>query len=443
MIQAVSIVFRHKEEVYLIKRQENLRDFPGYSAFVGGKVEKEDFKESINPLFPYIEDQIELLNCLVREVKEEVLYDLTHSQNILSIKKIATTYSPQFIPKRMHISYFLIELKEKVDFKFSPHEIVQAQWINPILAMKQWENCERLMVPPTQKILKAMGSHQAIDYCLDLSLSSPEDKTPIVGPLNGLFQILPFSNTLPPAEITNCFVLGTEKNGYFVVDPSPRDEFEYLKLKKRLHDFKLNFIFITHHHPDHHERAVQLSKELNIPIKMSNLTKKWIVEKFGEDYLKNSQLKTIIDGEILFDCVDYKLLAMSIPGHDSGQMAIHRDDFKWMIVGDLFQGIGSVVIANPEGDMNMYFRTLEKIIKISPNVIIPSHGIALGGVHYLKNLLKHRLEREKKIYETQKDGNSLEEILEIVYGPLPQALKPYAMKNIITHLEKIKKHGIG
>lgn len=54
---------------------------------MGGKVEKEDFKESINPLFPYIEDQIELLNCLVREVKEEVLYDLTHSQNILSIKK--------------------------------------------------------------------------------------------------------------------------------------------------------------------------------------------------------------------------------------------------------------------------------------------------------------------------------------------------------------------
>ena len=37
--------------------------------------------------------------------------------------------------------------------------------------------------------------------------------------------------------------------------------------------------------------------------------------------------------------------------------------------------------------MKKYFQSMEKIINIGPDVIFPSHGIALGGVEKLKETL--------------------------------------------------------
>ena len=85
------------------------------------------------------------------------------------------------------------------------------------------------------------------------------------------------------------------------------------------------------------------------------------------------------------------------PGHDEGQMSIYPADLSWMIVSDLIQTVGTVVIGAPEGDMGKYFDSLNKVIQMNPKVVLPSHGIGIGGVDKIKITLDHRKMREKQV----------------------------------------------
>ena len=91
---------------------------------------------------------------------------------------------------------------------------------------------------------------------------------------------------------------------------------------------------------------------------------------------------------------------------------------KWFLVSDLIQTIGTVVIGDDEGDMKKYFSSLERVINFSPKVVLPSHGIAIGGVHKLEMTLKHRIFREGQIDKLWKEGRKESDILRIVYDNL-------------------------
>ena len=113
-----------------------------------------------------------------------------------------------------------------------------------------------------------------------------------------------------------------------------------------------------------------------------------------------------------------KFSLLSTPGHDEGQLSIYPENLNWMIVSDLIQTVGTVVIQSPEGNMKKYFESLEKVIQMNPKVVIPSHGIAMGGTDKLKITLDHRKMREKQIKELWFAGKDEEQILNNVYEGL-------------------------
>src|SRR5690606_18596678 len=123
------------------------------------------------------------------------------------------------------------------------------------------------------------------------------------------------------------------------------------------------------------------------------------------------------------------------------QIALAAEDMSWFIAGDLFQGLGTVVIGGEEGDMVKYFKTLERIITLSPKVVYPSHGIPLGGTTILEKTLEHRRTRENQILVMHQKGLSEKGMLETIYENVPKALWPYALQNIRKHLEKLKIEG--
>jgi glyoxylase-like metal-dependent hydrolase (beta-lactamase superfamily II) len=108
------------------------------------------------------------------------------------------------------------------------------------------------------------------------------------------------------------------------------------------------------------------------------------------------------------------------------------------LAGDLFQGIGTVVIGGEEGDMRKYFHTLERIIALSPKVVFPSHGIGLGGTTILEKTLAHRKLREKEVLDLYRQGASPQEMLTKIYADVDKALWPYALQNIHKHLQKLR-----
>ena len=109
MRESVSAVFVTNEKVFFIKRQNYLPVFPGYYATPGGKVDKTDGQEILtDPIWPIVENS-QILHALVREIQEELNFDLLKaikSGDVLSIDNIGIAITPEFNPYRFKNYYF-------------------------------------------------------------------------------------------------------------------------------------------------------------------------------------------------------------------------------------------------------------------------------------------------------------------------------------------------
>ncbi len=104
MRDAVTAVLVHGEEVFVIKRQDYLRAFPGYYAFPGGKVDDEDAG------YDYSHPQIaefkpERIRALIRELDEELGFDLERAleqDQVERIELMGIAITPSFEHVRFH-----------------------------------------------------------------------------------------------------------------------------------------------------------------------------------------------------------------------------------------------------------------------------------------------------------------------------------------------------
>ena len=74
------------------------------------------------------------------------------------------------------------------------------------------------------------------------------------------------------------------------------------------------------------------------------------------------------------------LRAMHTPGHARGHLCFHEERTGTLISGDNIVGLGSVLIDPPEGNMQDYFDSLERM-RALPNlsVIFGGHGPAMAN----------------------------------------------------------------
>ena len=428
------------DEYLFVKRQNYLTVFPGYTSFPGGKVEIDDSCDppSMLKIFSH-----ELIGCLQRELVEEISYDLFEAINKGEVKEVVElgeVITPDFNPVRFQSFYFKIELKQKPKINFDLNEIESVSWESGAEIVSRFMNDEILIVPPMLKLINGLAQKSSLPLKLDL-IYDANTEVPIINPVGSVMQLLPFSNTFPPANRTNCFVIGDSGERVVAIDPSPKDKDEYQKLKNSLSKFPINFIFLTHHHPDHHEFSTVLARELKVSMGMSLDSNERILKSYGEDYFDGIDIEIFKAGDVLTKCNGEDVKIYSTPGHDEGQLSLIPDSKKWAILSDLFQSIGTVVIGAPEGDMKKYFDSLERMIELSPSVIFPSHGIALGGVNKLQVTLDHRREREKQVLDLFNQNKTEEEMLEVIYEGVDRRLFPYARKTISAHLFKLENEG--
>ena len=444
---SVSAVFLCQGKIFVIRRQDTLAAFPGYVSFPGGKVDSNEARR------PWKGDLASFdpkkISALVREIREELHYDLASSEEILQVQEYATAQSPEFSAQKFFTTFYLIRLKVCIPFKVDPGEIQEAFWATPQDFEKDYQASKILAVPPTVALVRSLLEGPADrknrgPFCLD-HLFCAEEEVPYVEMLGGVRQLLPLSNTFPPANRTNAFLLGEPGTKQVLIDPSPQDSSElqklYATLKKR--GASVDEIFLTHHHRDHHEHAPEMARFWKIPMGMSLETSQRIRRLWGEGYLKGLALHLYEEGDTLATLRGEEVRLLSVPGHDAGQMAPYVESGKWMIVGDLIQSVGTVLIGGDEGDMQAYFASLEQVIKMNPKVVFPSHGMPLGGVAHVKRTWEHRKFREQQILGYLEEGKEKEEILELVYEGLSPSLLPYARMTLDAHLQKIAKEKRG
>ncbi len=444
IIDAVSIVITCGDEIFAIQRQFFLNAFPGYWAFPGGKVENGDEAFSVNHDLTAVLDH-RLFGAAVREGQEELGIDLREevtSGRVNSIDYLGLATTPDFNPYRFATYFFKIDFKEKVKFVVDENEARLANWMSAEELLKQFKSGHILAVPPVIKVIENLGRNPLIKKIDDLNfVYDKNEHIPWIESIKGMKQIMPLSHTLPPATRTNAFLIGDEESARVLVDPSPKDDEEYRKFKNTVALFGVDKIFLTHHHPDHYERSNKLALDLGIPILLSSYTHDRIISSRA-DYFKGIKIQLVKEGDVITHWLKREVLAMEIPGHDEGQLALYPIDLSWFLAGDLFQGIGTVVIGGEEGDMQKYFNTLKRIIDLSPKVVFPSHGIGLGGTTILEKTLEHRKMRESQILKLHEEGLKPEEMLSKIYAEVGKESSPYALENIFKHLQKLRAEKI-
>jgi len=441
--ESVTAIFLSEStgKVFTIKRQDYLRIFPGYTSFPGGKVDKQDFEEQ-PPTFSDIpegmKDHAHHYKALKREIEEELNFVADFEDCYL----LAEALTPEFNPYRFNVFFYVVPLKEEIQFEVDEGEaeVEKSGWFSPRELVDKYRANEMMAVPPVIRIIEELAKNISVQGPIEVGLEYDENlEVPVIESIAGVRQFLPLSNTFPPANRTNCFIIGEEKK--ILIDPSPRDAAEYLKLKRSLDKVGFDEILITHHHSDHHEFLRSFVNDYGVEVLMSGETKRLMDLKFGKAYLEGVKLRILREGDIVTKSLGQSVSVIDVPGHDEGQIALKPENDSWVLVGDLIQTVGTVVIGDIEGDMAKYFESLSKVIKIKPNFCIPSHGIAVGGVHKLELTLTHRTMRESEILGLVERGKSDQEILDIVYAGLKERLIPYAKKTIEAHLVKLAAEG--
>lgn len=440
--EAVTAVLIHGERMYLAERQKHLNAFPGFHAFPGGKVDK---NESLEPFTSPLLSQHppRLMRALVREMQEELAFDLEKADlagDVEAIIDVGVAIAPPQAPVRFHTHFFKVVLKEEPVIELDLNETASGEWATPKDLMTKYEQGELLLAPPTLAVLKALTENIGAKEVPGLHFENREfSELPLIEPLAGFRMIFVASNTLPPAIATNAFLLGDIQSHRVLVDPSPNSPEEFERLKALCQRMMIHEVFLTHHHPDHREYADELARYFNLPLGLSQDTYDRIKAKVGMKFFEGLTINTYVEGDVLCRWLGQPVRVIEVPGHDEGQLALMPDSRAWCIVGDLIQGVGTVVIAKPEGNMRKYFATLQKVIDLKPRVIFPSHGHGMGTTFRLEETLRHRQMREDQIKAYLAQGKQPDEMLPLIYNAIDPRLLPLARMNIDSHLDKIRE----
>ena len=445
MIESVVAVFVHGSDIFYIRRELSLKAFPGYHAFPGGKIDDGD--PDVPYEAPFLRDfPARLMRALCRELREELGFDLEAAAGdglVDDIVYLGLARPPLPAIGKFMAHHYKIVLKRKPGFTVDPSEVCRYGWIPVQELWGLYNQGKVLAVIPTLRVLEALAGDMGAGAIDKLNLVVDQDReVPVLELIRGVHFVFIQSRTFKISQRTNALIVGDPA---FLVDPSPNTDDELRRVYTSIAPHKVKGILITHHHPDHHENIRTMALDLGVPVHCSAETHRLMRMRFGEGYLEGVEVRHVRQGDILTRWLGNPVRIYSLPGHDCGQVGIAPEGMEWFLVGDLIQAsnwnIIGVVIPDVEGDMGDYFSSLQRIIDLDPSVIIPSHGMPLGGTWHIRETLASRMERERQILDLHRQGKGDDEILDILYGTMDDFMRRFTLMNIRSHLVKLSREG--
>ncbi|MDP6869627.1 MAG: MBL fold metallo-hydrolase [Candidatus Poseidoniaceae archaeon] len=450
-------------EVLLCRRVDSMPSFPGYWVFPGGGISRVD-KEASSVLgistheCAVLREMVEELGLAPSEGKLISVDDNFRSMvaedkgnwfplaldgdipcDNTGIRIISRRTTPPFAPFRFENVFFHIHASNHDDFSLiGQTEFDNARWARPQTLIEEWKNNDIKIAPPVLTLL------MEIDRCLKLMDGSMEKVSIDLekrkpGRRSILFahgvEVVPIPTaTLPPADHTNCYIVGDTKTQFVLVDPAFRNREGMEKVAEAIerHQGELIAIVYTHSHSDHVADIGLLREAFDAPI--------WSGSESSD--------RKLTDGEVL-QLGEQTWTILHTPGHHPEHICLLSD--SGLIAGDMVAGFGTILIPPNEGDMNEYLNQLERIRDLNPHLLFPSHGPVIPlPQKKLNHYISHRMKRHNLILNAIEDGlSSLEEIARFAYADTPDAHPGLAIDQTLSHLiahekeENIRRHENG
>jgi glyoxylase-like metal-dependent hydrolase (beta-lactamase superfamily II) len=233
---------------------------------------------------------------------------------------------------------------------------------------------------------------------------------------------------------TNTYIVGVQRVA--VIDPGPHDLVHIERIVEAVGS-RLTAILATHTHPDHSPAAATLAHFTGAEVLGRP------APAHGRQDATFAPTHVLNDGDVV-RIGDLRLRAIHTPGHASNHLCYLLEGAGLLFSGDHIMQGSTVVIGPPDGDMQQYLQSLERLQGELVARIAPGHGTVIEDAQAeVARIIAHRLQREAKVVERlQRAGRvTIDGLVTSVYDDVDPRLHPVAKGSLLAHLLKLEAEG--
>ncbi|MDP9024486.1 MAG: MBL fold metallo-hydrolase, partial [Candidatus Eremiobacteraeota bacterium] len=232
---------------------------------------------------------------------------------------------------------------------------------------------------------------------------------------------------------TNSYVIDCGSGRAVCIDPGPPHlgHIERLIAHAAGRETRIEYILLTHGHPDHAPAAALLRERTGATIAAHVRS-----EISHQRSLRDKQVLRVGNAE---------LAIVDAPGHTFDHLVFYERQERALFTGDVVLGEGTVVIAPPGGAMRPYQATLQRLATefVDARRIYGGHGEPVDDpAAKLAEYIAHRRFRENELLVAlDKRPQSIPELVMNIYAQTKPILWPAAARQLLAYLLALEQEG--
>jgi glyoxylase-like metal-dependent hydrolase (beta-lactamase superfamily II) len=207
-------------------------------------------------------------------------------------------------------------------------------------------------------------------------------------------------------------------------------------LERALGGAPLAQVLVTHSHIDHASGATAIAERMP-HVRFRKMP--WP----EQDAAWGVRWHALTDGEMVA-AGDSALAVVHTPGHSPDHLCFWHQESRQLFCGDIaWKGSTVVIPSSHGGDVAAYLASLERILQLDPQAMLPAHGPVIDRpVELLREYIEHRAMREQQVLAALRSGvANPDEMVGRIYPALAAALVPVARESVLAHLLKLEREG--
>ena len=354
----------------------------------------------------------------------------TPAVDLRGMRVISQRTTPPFGPMQFDNTFLHVHLgsvDDTPELDLEPQtEFTEMRWATPAAFLQDWRSHTMRIAPPVVSLLQFLHrrlSSNGGDAAEAMAFVAKQQP----GRASILFahgvQVVPVPTaTLPPADHTNCYLIGPPGGPIVIVDPAitHRESMEHLADVVDRHGGDVQAYLYTHGHGDHVGDEDLLREAFDVP-------------SWGHEHGGMRVDRTLKDGDVI-QLGDHRWNVLHTPGHHPGHLCLLSE--AGLVAGDMVAGIGTILIPPGQGNMNVYLEQLERLASLKPHMIFPSHGpVVTKPTALLNHYVSHRRARHARVLDAVQAGQSaVADIAREAYADSPDAHPGLARDQTLAHL---------